>query len=134
VDVCRRCGSTDLVTTRTPHLIHYAKQQCRQCRHVVWLPRPVRLITREIVHALAPLALPEDAPLPDLEGTPAQVEYAANVRALALPRLKRDLGPNLFRLTRGITSAAWWLMNKDKSPQEIRWPEAWFEAATIVGE
>lgn len=71
--------------------------------------------------------------MPLLIGTDPQVAYAENVRAAMVRRLNAVLSPDAFRAMRGIEDATWWISNKDREADAIRWPSGWFEAQQTSG-
>jgi hypothetical protein len=106
---------------------HHAKLWCRSCERTVrWLPKPGPTPPPDEVFLRAAAGAPAAGEaLPALVGTVAQVEWAAKVRALLLRRIENELGHPPWLAARGIVTAGWWISNKDRRGDQIRWPESW---------
>jgi hypothetical protein len=122
------------VTVPGPHPGgHHAKLVCGACgRWLRWLPRPRPQTSAEGFRRGSGLA-PPDGRLPPLAGTDRQVAYALTVRAGMLRRLRDALSPDAYRALRGIADAPWWLANRDRPAEALRWPATWFEPAEFSG-
>lgn len=130
---CRYCGSSDLTPIRCATGPHHAKLTCDGCgRCVAFLPRPRGATSAEGFRRAAEAA---PARLPDLLGTPRQVAFARTVRAEMLRGLQEALSPDAYRAMRGIADASWWIANKGRKAEDLRWPADWFVPdASACGE
>ncbi len=61
------------------------------------------------------------APVP-LEGTPGQVAYGESVRRGMLAVLRRSAPPDVLELLYSVKDATWWIANRGKPLDAIRWP------------
>lgn len=112
---CNHCGSPHVneVPAKPPH---HAKAVCVDCgRFVRWLPKPNTTVMPAVTRA-------PDAPPAALVGTPDQIGAAQSIRnamaATYRARGRRDVVDVLL----SITSAGWFLANRNRSLEEIRWP------------
>jgi hypothetical protein len=121
---CPKCGTDEVVRTLMgPESPHYAKLECIDGHFIKWLRTP----PVEVGGLNLPPGIPEGQPLPALSGSPAQVEYAKSVRPAKLAAIKAEpmATERLLAAMRGITSASWWIANKERPLAEIRWPKEW---------
>lgn len=118
---CKRCGMEANDQVLTPEGPHYGKVVCKKCGcWLTWLPRPPLPIDKSKLpwH-------PEGAPLPKLTGaSQKQIEYGEQCRALMIARFQA-LDVQLYAAMLTITDATFWIANKDRAVDQIRWPKEW---------
>lgn len=122
---CARCGPVELNLVLTPELKHYGKYVCGRCgRFINWAPRPAVPPER-----LRPPAVQVRGAVARLEGSPAQISFAMQLRAAMISRAREDLPENVYNAVLMISDAAWWIGNKDRAPRDYRWPKDWLPDA-----
>ena len=119
---CKRCQSEANNQVLTPDGPHYGKLVCASCGNfLTWLGRPVLPIN--------PAKLPkrdEGDPLPQMTGrSPAQIALGEGCRNMMMRKLKDRLAKNLYDAMLTIRDATFWIANKDRSAEQIRWPHEW---------
>jgi hypothetical protein len=116
---CPICDSTDLdARPRPPGHPHHAKAACRRCeRFVKWMPRPAGPIPDYCLDAARTRPGPAE-----LVGTKAQVKWARAIRDWMLVRAERDGRPRLAMLIRAIADSTWFIANRDRDLDTLRWP------------
>lgn len=60
-----------------------------------------------------------------MTGSEAQIKWAEEIRYALLARCRH--APGVVACMKTITQATWWLANKDRNFNTIRWPAAWAE-------
>lgn len=118
---CQKCGGA-LVRVESAGSVHHARLVCDACgTFVKWLPaaRPE-----------AQLRLPDvplDMDLPMLTGvSKSQTQFGEAMRSRMLEKLLGGVSRDQYRALRSITDSSWWIANRDRAPELIRWPEAWY--------
>jgi len=59
-----------------------------------------------------------------LVGTPKQVAFGESVRRSMLAVLRRSAPEDVLELLLSVKDATWWIANRNKPLDEIRWPSA----------
>lgn len=72
--------------------------------------------------------------LPELKGSEKQISWARALRADMLAEAEAVLEDGLALAMRTIADATWWIANRDRVPEDYRWPAEWSEAKAEVPE
>jgi hypothetical protein len=121
---CPRCGDPEIdLVSAPPGSPHYRRRQCRTCGAFRgWEPRPA--VDPDTMHV--PPGIPEGSPLPRLRGSSRKQEaFAEATRASLLPAWARFWPPDVIQAVRAIDDATWWLANRGKRYDEVRFPAEW---------
>lgn len=98
---------------------HYAKLNCSECgRFIKFMPRPGG---GEVPEAVLAKVTARTAPAA-LRGTPAQIKFAESCRDSILYRAKKAGLGILHSVALCVVDASWFIANKDRRLNEIRWP------------
>jgi len=117
IDPCPTCGATTRTPVKPPSgSPHHAAERCGACgRFLRWLPRPAGVIPDHCLEA----AVPRASPVP-LRGTARQVEWATSIRTDLLRRAAAQ--PRLAQLLMTIDDATWFIANRGRPLEQLRWP------------
>jgi hypothetical protein len=111
--VCPHCGSA--AREATPHSVHYARVDCRECRRFVrWLgrlPRPMPICPYDPAR-----------PLSALRGTAAQISAAESIRRSMLAVCRSARWLDIAAVLQRVNHAAWFLANRDRPLAKLKWP------------
>lgn len=105
----------------------YGRVLCKKCKRFLrWAPTPT--VPLEELHIPDLVGAGEE--LPPLTGSRAQIDWAMSIRCSLLDRLEVwsegvPLRRRAYLAAQDIVDAAWWIANKDASPDAVKWPKAW---------
>jgi hypothetical protein len=117
MEACKYCGATDLLTQVEPAgSTHYARLACRSCGRLQrWLPRPTAPAVPAVARSL------EDGPAL-LRGTPAQIGAAESIRGAMIRKARLAGLTRTLRVLYAVADASWFLANRERALDELRWP------------
>lgn len=118
---CGRCGSENVAIERRPSGPHYADRRCQDCRsHCGFEPWPT--VNPDDLILPEP---PEGNALAKLAGTEKQIAWARSLRVELLRTWGAALPPDLMAALRTITDSSWWIAQRGRRHDAIKWPNGW---------
>lgn len=107
--------------------VHWGKEMCLDCgRFVRWIPAPKS-------DNLDDYVVPEEVAPVKLTGSEAQVKWATAIRLDLVKSLREASAPEKFiRGMKSIAEASWWIANRGRSFEQIRWPADWLPGASTL--